>query len=76
MAKQSGQKPYQPQIPPERQVQEMMKSYIQAQLGQKRITRGPGSKYIVTCVCDPKLYKLTDEWGEVVQFEEEHADCV
>lgn len=72
MAKQTG-KLYNPQIPPQREIEAMFANEIKARKGIRKTTRGPGEKYLSTCVCN--LYVLTSDWSEVDEFESNHILC-
>lgn len=65
--------PYNPRIPPQRDIEEIFKNEIASRKGVRRTTRGPGEYYLSTCVCGDHI--LTSEWKQVFTFEGMHAVC-
>ena len=66
---------YDPQIPPERVIEAQLFARLQERA--KRVTRGPGDVYVLTCTCG--ITECTRNHlvisSVIARFEEVHRDC-
>ena len=68
---------YDPQIPPKREIDNRI--YERASEAARRVTRGPGEVYILTCQCGSIPYMTRDHvhLSDTIRrfYEEVHRDC-
>lgn len=65
--------PYFPQIPPEREVVQVLRDRVAAQRGTFAITRGPGEQFIMSCSCG--TLHVTSDTSAPSKFAHNHATC-
>jgi len=74
MADKVLKRPYDPLLPPAREIIAEFEARVAARRGTRGITRGPGDMFIMTCTCGTLW--LTCEPLKIHRFETLHEDCL